>query len=759
MGRRYYSALIGAFISIVFSACSGGGHVGVPSVQSNAIAGSTRTVQSTTPPSPIIGGVIQSAGTNTLNIQGGAGCGYVNVTYTSSTQINLNGLALAAGSYISVYGTGSCATSFAATTIDVSGTTIAVSGAIDSAGSNTINVQGGTNCGYVNVAYSSGTAIWYNGASLAAGTVATVYGTGSCATSFTAARIVLTAGATPTPSPSPTPTPTPTPTATAPPNVQGTIYAVNGSTINLDGINGCGYVNVYTNGSTQYVYNGYTLTKGVYASVWGTGSCATSFTASKVVLGVPATPTPSPTPTATPTPTPTPTPTTTPSPTAPPVVLHHVLTADYCCGGYHSDTPAGGVATAKPWISYFAAPSANSDPTGTYPSYGAPGLAANGIPNSQVYAYADDSRIYTGDAEYNAVKPGGQYAAAEAKDCSGNPITVNNGGGYLTDPYQAATMSVYDADITVQYNYSAEYGLVFLDDINGYEYNDKGAFPCENGSAWTQSGASSAYASLVNGITLSSLLSGHSAPKFVVNTIGPLMIEAKGSVSTITSGIAALTGAPAIVALDCENCLADTSNAIIGNHTNYELTNQWLYVEDALIATVNARKMFWLQDQDVYSTGATSYAGRLFAFASFMLAWDPTYTVYQNAYYNYVGDGEHPNSSNPQIHVFPEEALVAYSAIGGYPATGSGIGALQDPGGTYVREYQLCYYNGAKIGACAFVVNPDSASHPVPALHQAYGHTMTISNQLDVLDGGTVSLTGPALPSSIPATTAYVLLP
>jgi hypothetical protein len=434
-------------------------------------------------------------------------------------------------------------------------------------------------------------------------------------------------------------------------------------------------------------------------------------------------------------------------------VLSHVPTGDYCCGGYHNDTPSGGLATAKPWITYYANPDANG--SATYPSYGTPGLAAAGISPGRVYVYSDDSRIYRGDTQYNNIAPGGADSAAEARNCAGSPVTVNGNGGYLSDPYQATTLTLYDNDVTRLYNYSSEYGMVFLDDVNGYGYTDNG-MPCRNGLSWAQTSTSAAYASTIAAITVSNLAAGHLPPVFLLNALNPMMTWAQGNVSLLLSEISSLTSPANVVGLDCESCLADGTNPAIGNTSSGELTNQWTLVENAALALVNAHKIFWLQNQDASSSGSTSYAGRIFSFASFMLIWDPTYTVYQNAYYGYPGNGSTANSTNPQIHVFPEEALVAYNPLVPYP---SSIATLQDAGGSYVREYQSCYYSGTFVGACAFVVNPDAASHPKPALRGTYSHTLAISSQSSIIDGGTVSVLGAAPPSTIPGTTGYVLLP
>ncbi len=81
--------------------------------------------------------------------------------------------------------------------------TVAVAGPIVGVDGGTINLNGGPNCGYVNVSYNSSTTIAANGNALAPGTYAKVYGSGSCATSFAARAIALTSDPAPPATPSP----------------------------------------------------------------------------------------------------------------------------------------------------------------------------------------------------------------------------------------------------------------------------------------------------------------------------------------------------------------------------------------------------------------------------------------------------------------------------------------------------------------------------------------------------------------------------
>ncbi|MGH7683200.1 MAG: hypothetical protein ACREMT_02545, partial [Vulcanimicrobiaceae bacterium] len=272
----------------------GGGSSLIPAVStgnssvvgsSAANAGSTRHttgVVSTNGSSSTVTGTIAGGSTSAFNVNAGTGCGYVNVQTSSSTQWSYNGLSITAGTPVTFTGTGSCATSFTAAQVTLGsssgGSTGSgspnLTGTIYGVSGNTLNVNGGGGCGYVNVTYSSSTPITTNGHSLSAGTPISVWGSGSCASSFTASSITL--GTTST---------TESGSTSGSPNLSGTIAGVSGNTINVNGGSGCGYVNVTYSSSTPINNNGHSLSAGTPISVWGSGSCASSFTASSITLG------------------------------------------------------------------------------------------------------------------------------------------------------------------------------------------------------------------------------------------------------------------------------------------------------------------------------------------------------------------------------------------------------------------------------------------------------------------------------------------
>ena len=105
------------------------------------------------------------------------------------------------------------------------------------------------------------------------------------------------------------------------------------------------------------------------------------------------------------------------------------------------------------------------------------------------------------------------------------------------------------------------------------------------------------------------------------------------------------------------------------------------------------------------------------------------------------------------LHVFPETKLVPTSPL----SSPSSVSSLQT-GGVYVREYAACYIGGSSIGHCAAVVNSSSSSsYNMPSLSQSYSHTMALSGY-GIIDGGSVSASGPAPPSSLPPNTGVVLI-
>jgi hypothetical protein len=155
--------------------------------------GATPPPPAPTPPpagggSLTVTGTIQTVSANSLLLA--SSCGYLYASYSSSTPITANGFSLAAGTTVSVTGTGSCSTSIAATKITLTGVaSVSISGTVLSVNPTYLVVQTSGACGKATVDYGSGTK--FSGTSLRNGATVSVSGTGSCSTAINAMTIAV----------------------------------------------------------------------------------------------------------------------------------------------------------------------------------------------------------------------------------------------------------------------------------------------------------------------------------------------------------------------------------------------------------------------------------------------------------------------------------------------------------------------------------------------------------------------------------------
>jgi hypothetical protein len=218
------------------------------------------------------------------------------------------------------------------------------------------------------------------------------------------------------------------------------------------------------------------------------------------------------------------------------------------------------------------------------------------------------------------------------------------------------------------------------------------------------------------------------------------------SLPIIFNGLSGLNGDGVSLSI----ALLAGSNTIGGNYEGcYDAEDQlkedgWLWqdVENTELQVAAKNKIFECMLRSS-KPAADEIDARVYAYASFMLSYNPSTSVYWTFFKTASG-----------LHVMPESELVALSPT--LPAPVS-IAGLKQPGGTYARQYQECYIAGVSVGACAAVVNPDTGtSHPFP--FSQYGHTLVLGGA-GVLDGGTISTDGPAPPSSVGAVEAVIAFP
>lgn len=377
-----------------------------------------------------------------------------------------------------------------------------------------------------------------------------------------------------------------------------------------------------------------------------------------------------------------------PLPSAPPggTAITHVLTAAVLYG--YGGTPATtSLASAQPYVSWVQ----------TSPSYAA-AIRAAGI---KVDAYKNFWRNYSSDNPsigYNDLKPGGAHAAAEATDCSGAPLFDSTyGGGYETDARSSAAIA--HAQLVAWYNLGTDYDAVFSDDTGAL-----GGIPLPCGYS------QSSYAAATNTVTESLRV--------------PVFVNALGAGNYPDDQIGYAQASNVIGAM-CEICYAGSSSSRGGD---YAIGGSvWQHTENAEIAMVAMHKIFW---DYARATGdpAAEIGLRTFVYASFLLTYDPSYAMLQEAFK--TGSG---------FPIMPETGLVALNPTSSVTSVAGYLRA-----GVYMRDFGSCYYRGTSIGACAAVVNPGTSTAAIPA--NAYTHAMTLSGS-GVLDGGSASFSAPAVTS------------
>ena len=605
-------------------------------------------------------GTIAGVSGNTINVNGGSGCGYVNVTYSSSTPISYNGYSLAAGTPIAVWGSGSCATSFSASSISLGtsssssgGSSANLTGTIAGVSGNTINVNGGSGCGYVNVTYSSSTSISYNGYSLAAGTPIAVWGSGNCSTSFSASSISLGGGS----------------GGTSGANLTGSIVGVSGNTINVNGGSGCGYVNATYSSSTSISYNGYSLSPGTSIAVWGSGSCATSFSATSISLGGGSSSSGG-------------------TSGGGSTSMTHVLTSDYL-GGY-AGTHAVSASQAAPVLSWAEVNIQDANST-----------SGAGIKTME---YIDPFEQASSDPLYSS----GGYA----RDCSGNVIVV---------PYDTSQLLMDPGSSTLAnalYNWQASEESAGHIDAFFYDNTDDTwgltTLPCGvSASTWDYENST-----LIGGSNYPVVYNGYG-----INSDGQALINN----SKVTGAMV-------------EDAYGQRVDA--GSTVPYTTGSDWVNNENLQLNAVNVGKLFFCYNSP-NSDASYSIQLRNYIYASFLIGYGPSSSVLWEYF-----------STPSGLHVFPETELVPLNPL---ISSASSVSSFAR-GGVYVREYASCYLNGSGVGHCAAVVNSSaSSSYGMPSLSQSYSHTMSISGY-GILDGGSVSASGPAPPSSLAPETGVILI-
>lgn len=188
---------------------------------------------------------------------------------------------------------------------------------------------------------------------------------------------------------------------------------------------------------------------------------------------------------------------------------------------------------------------------------------------------------------------------------------------------------------------------------------------------------------------------------------------------------------PYVMGQQFEGCF---NNA--GGYLYTDVDDKFRREENGLLAVIAWRKL-----AVCFPTGDASSAHRLYAYAAFLLSYDPTYSVYEMNVP--LADG---------IALYPETQLVPFQ-----PATiASEIDQLHI-GGIYAREFGNCAIDGEPIGGCAAVVNASSKSTtPLPRLARTYRHQIALDPQSFYHRGSARVVEG--VPHALAPATAAILI-
>ncbi len=253
--------------------------------------------------------------------------------------------------------------------------------------------------------------------------------------------------------------------------------------------------------------------------------------------------------------------------------------------------------------------------------------------------------------------------------------------------------------------------LIFVDNANSFY--GLSAMPCGfNQDAWTDAMASAL---------------GASTYPVVANTLST-------SPSEVAAKVRALEGRSVVGAM-YEHCFLD---------------RQWTAEEIAQIDTVRTLRRlhkapgpgFWCYVNGTESRNAAAdvIPLRLFQYASFLLTYDPEYSVYQTAYAS-------PPSTFavlPETQFVPLDPRVAVR----------NLDSLRTAEGAYVQQFGNCYYRRKLVGACEVAVNPSGAAVEISS--NGYRHSMVLSGN-GVLDGGSVRFTGAPVDDLAPQSAAILI--
>ncbi len=384
-------------------------------------------------------------------------------------------------------------------------------------------------------------------------------------------------------------------------------------------------------------------------------------------------------------------------------VPSHVLTAIYGWG-YSGVSTAISVSQQSPWVSW-----AYTNNLGPYQGAGIKTLA-----------YVNFWRCAASDYPkrcYNDISPGGRYADAAAKNCSGAPVyDPNYGGAYQTSAYAANAVNVAEDQIG-----GSSHDAVVADDTMSSLGFSNGPICNYTLASWRTAQAA----------VLDTVAAAKSVNFFA------------NAVNAWTDGTyvqnAGIAVASSVLGAVAEGCY------IVRDSNAYMTGNLWASEENAEISVIRTyHKIFWCYVQNSASA-SSAQAMRMYGYASFLLTYDPSLAMYETAFAT-----PYSFAVMPEVGFVPEGPLRTASSVSAYQS-----------GGVYIRQFANCYYRGSLVGSCAVVVNPTTSS---ASFSLNYSNSMVLAGggvcdtlNGGVCSGGSVSFNGPQV-TSLGAHSAAILI-
>jgi hypothetical protein len=307
----------------------------------------------------------------------------------------------------------------------------------------------------------------------------------------------------------------------------------------------------------------------------------------------------------------------------------------------------------------------------------------------------------------------GRFTDVQAKDCDGNTVATYGGKGLLADPRSPRAAAYYENIVSWYINDKIrgrhDWDAFFVDN-NGALYGAK-PIPCNyDPISW-----------------------GRAFDRAIASVGVPIVTNSLATRASDTGLFVDRLKAKNIIGGMYERCFND---------------RQWTAEENSQLQTLallrRAHKRpgpgWWCYLNDTTAPANDAVPQRLYAYASFLLTYDPKYSLFQESF-----------STPSTFKVMPETQFVPMQPV----KSVKDIADLRTSGGAYVQVYRSCYYRGKGLGSCEIAVNPNSTDAELPNFG-AYRHAAALHGS-GVLDGGTVTFDA-GIPDDLEPQTAAILV-